>query len=52
MERSAGNEQQLSEVIVHCGRIAHCFTRWPKRVPLPGPAGWAARNAAPTRQLP
>jgi hypothetical protein len=35
IERSAGSEQQLSETVVHCGRIAHSFTRWPKATPLP-----------------
>jgi hypothetical protein len=35
IERSPGSEQQLSEVIVHCGRLSHCFTRWPRRIPLP-----------------
>jgi hypothetical protein len=35
IERSPGGEQQLSEVILHCGGISHCFTRWPRRIPLP-----------------
>ena len=35
IERSPGSEQQYSETIVHCGGIAHCFTRWPRRPPLP-----------------
>jgi hypothetical protein len=35
IERTPGNQQQLSEVILHCGRISHCFTRWPRRIPLP-----------------
>ncbi|HEY7553038.1 MAG TPA: hypothetical protein VH913_26395 [Hyphomicrobiaceae bacterium] len=35
IDRAPGSEQQLSEVVVHCGRIAHCFTRWPRRLPLP-----------------
>ena len=35
IERSPGNAQQYGETIVHCGRIAHCFTWWPKRTPLP-----------------
>jgi hypothetical protein len=35
VERSPGSDQQLSEVILHCGRISHCFTRWPRRIPLP-----------------
>jgi hypothetical protein len=35
IERSPGSDQQLSETIVHCGPIAHCFTRWPKATPLP-----------------
>jgi hypothetical protein len=35
IDRQPGSEQQLGEVIVRCGRITHCFTRWPKRLPLP-----------------
>jgi hypothetical protein len=35
IERSPGGEQQLSEVMVHCGSVAHCFTLWPRRTPLP-----------------
>lgn len=35
VERSPGSEQQLSEVILRCGGISHCFTRWPRRIPLP-----------------
>lgn len=35
IERSPGNEQQLSEIILHCGTLSHCFTRWPRRTPLP-----------------
>lgn len=35
IERSPGSEQQLSETIVYCGTIAHCFTRWPRCTPLP-----------------
>jgi hypothetical protein len=41
--RSPGSEQQLRETIVYCGRIAHCFTLWPRRTPLP-PAGWAGNR--------
>jgi hypothetical protein len=33
--RTPGSKQQLSEVIVRCGGIAHCFTRWPRATPLP-----------------
>jgi hypothetical protein len=35
IERSPGGDQQLSETIVHCGPVAHCFTRWPKATPIP-----------------
>jgi len=35
IERSPGGDQQLGEIIVHCGPVAHCFTRWPKATPLP-----------------
>jgi hypothetical protein len=48
IERSPGSEHQLSEVIVHCGSVAHCFTLWPRRTPLP-PAGWVKRSADPTQ---
>jgi hypothetical protein len=47
IERSRGSEQQLGEVILHCGRIAHCFTRWPKRTPLP--SRWPAATPLPAR---
>jgi hypothetical protein len=36
---SPGGEQQYSETIVHCGGVAHCFTWWPKRTPLPRASG-------------
>jgi hypothetical protein len=35
IERSPGSDRQLSETIVHCGPVAHWFTRWPKPTPLP-----------------
>jgi hypothetical protein len=30
-----GQRAAFSETIDHCGAVAHCFTHWPKRNPLP-----------------
>ena len=35
IEHCPGSDKQLSETIVHCGPIVHCFTRWPKATPIP-----------------
>jgi hypothetical protein len=35
IERSTGSDEQLSEIVVHCGGAVHCFTRWPRPTPLP-----------------
>jgi hypothetical protein len=46
IERSPGSDQQFSEAIVHCGPLAHSFTRWPKPTPLP--AGTGSHLSPPT----
>jgi hypothetical protein len=45
IERSPGSEQQLSETIVHCGPLAHSFTRWPKPTPVGNGVGRSSRRS-------